>query len=48
MKNYIFEILAVYSVVALVVVLIRFMAMDCAHRYADYVFPLSKLHCEIR
>lgn len=20
---------------------------DCKHRYVDYIFPLSKIHCEV-
>ncbi len=47
MAEIIWTILWLYFLIALFVWMIRAIEMDCAHRYVDYVFPISKLHCEI-
>lgn len=37
----------IYLIISLVFLFIRFLPMDCKHRYIDFLFPLSKLHCEV-
>ena len=47
-KTIIGWILYAYFILAVSAMMIRVGTMDCAHRYADYVVPLSKIHCEIK
>jgi hypothetical protein len=52
MKTFIKEYLGyafyLYGLLCFAVSIVRFGVMDCPHRYTDYLFPLSKLHCEVK
>lgn len=39
--------LYIYAILSLCLWGFRAMSTDCAHRYMDYVFPITKLHCEV-
>jgi hypothetical protein len=39
--------LYIYALLSVFALMFRLAEMDCKHRYVDYVFPFSKIHCEV-
>ena len=48
MKEKVFYIVFVYLVASTVLWVLRLSyGGDCEHRYIDFVFPITKLHCQV-
>lgn len=43
----IFFIIAAYFMLSFFIWMFRVLPMDCEHRYLDYVFPITMLHCKV-
>jgi len=48
-RDIIIQAIFFYFAATLIFWVLRFgLGADCVHRYMDYIFPLTKLHCEVK